>query len=127
MRTPVAAAAAVVAKQIIDRVEEKISSDSFWGGGFASGTDYVARDMVTKIHKGERITPAAFNPTRGERGGGDAELIAAIRSLQAKLVEALGSNGEDIRGVVKSSVKTLNLLDRLTQGGKQIPTKEVTV
>ena len=32
---------------------------------FDVGTDYVPHDMIAKIHKGERITPAKFNPANG--------------------------------------------------------------
>jgi len=32
---------------------------------FDVGTDYVPYDMVAKVHKGERITPAKFNPANG--------------------------------------------------------------
>jgi hypothetical protein len=120
MRTPVAAAAAVVAKQIIDRVEEKISSDSFWGGGFASGTDYVARDMVTKVHRGERITPAAFNPTRAERGGGsDLALLDQIKTL----TEEVTMLRAETRAVVKNTGKTAAQLDRAMPDGDALATR----
>lgn len=32
---------------------------------FDVGTDYVPQDMIAKIHKGERIVPAKFNPANG--------------------------------------------------------------
>lgn len=36
---------------------------------FAVGTDYVPQDMLAMIHKGEKITPAAFNSTNGDGAG----------------------------------------------------------
>ena len=38
------------------------------GGSFAVGTDYVPRDMIAKIHQGEKITPAAQNRPGGKSG-----------------------------------------------------------
>ena len=46
----------------------------FWGSaigaigglfGFAEGTDYVPRDMIAKVHQGEKIIPAGRNSTSG--------------------------------------------------------------
>lgn len=37
-------------------------------GGAATGSNYVERDMLTILHKGEAVIPAAYNPAAG--GGG---------------------------------------------------------
>lgn len=42
--------------------------------GFAAGTDYVPRDMLALVHRGERITPASEN--RGGRGPINVTVIA---------------------------------------------------
>ncbi len=47
-------------------------------GGMATGTNYVPRDMVALLHKGEAIVPARYNPAAGgagARGGGGGILL----------------------------------------------------
>lgn len=45
-----------------------------------TGTNYVPRDMLAVIHKGEAVVPAAYNPASS--GGSNAELVAEIRGLR---------------------------------------------
>ena len=46
---------------------------------FAVGTDYVPFDMVAQVHRGERITPAAYNRSDAT----NAELVEELRQLRA--------------------------------------------
>jgi hypothetical protein len=45
-----------------------------------TGTNYVPRDMLAVIHKGEAVVPAAYNPASG--GSSNAELVSEIRGLR---------------------------------------------
>ena len=92
----------------------------FAGAGipqFATGTDYVPRDMLAMIHEGERITPKAYNPAAG--GGDNAELIAEIRALREE-VRQLQQSGATTAAATK---KTAAMLDTATEGGRAMLTE----
>ena len=56
---------------------------------FDVGTNYVPKDMLAVVHKGEQIVPAAYNPMLNPGvGGGNAELVAEVRALR-EAVEVL--------------------------------------
>ena len=66
----------------------------FWGSaigwlgglmGFASGTDYVPRDMVAKIHQGEKIIPAGANRSSGISITSNPVINIDARSDQAQV------------------------------------------
>jgi hypothetical protein len=50
---------------------------------FDGGTDSVPKDMIAMIHKGEKITPAAFN--NGGSGGDNSEMVSALTTIQNEL------------------------------------------
>lgn len=50
---------------------------------FARGTNYVPRDMVAQIHRGEAIIPAPYNPANG--GQHNKELEAKLEAMLAEL------------------------------------------
>lgn len=63
-----------------------------WFAGLASfdvGTDYVPQDMIAKIHKGERIVPAAEN----RRGGGGSPIAIYYQAQPGESRKTAAQNG----------------------------------
>lgn len=63
---------------------------------FDVGTDYVPRDMIAKIHKGERIVPAAQNNRYGEY----SIVVNVVNSGGGSVAEAKRSGGTIAREVL---------------------------
>lgn len=47
-------------------------------GGLATGTNYVPRNMIVKVHQGEAIVPRQYNPAAGGRAAGGGGVVQSI-------------------------------------------------
>lgn len=86
---------------------------------FDVGTNYVPKDMLAVVHKGEQIVPAAYNPmlNPGMGGDGNAELAAAVNRLaeqNAVLTERLNAIESNTRPMAKMAQQ----IDTYTNGGQ---------
>ena len=71
---------------------------------FDVGTDYVPRDMVAQIHKGERIVPAANNRP-GALGGHSVSVVINMggSGSPAEVRRAGGAAAREVLGVLQSA------------------------
>lgn len=103
---------AALAKQVEDMRNKIISL-----GGipqFAVGTNFVPDDMLAKVHKGERIIPAADNSrlfdALNNSSNDDPELVLEVRSLR----EELSLLRAEARATATNTAKMTKQWDRAT-------------
>jgi hypothetical protein len=98
---------------------------------FDVGTDYVPYDMLALVHKGERITPEAFNPTAYERqvaaGGvvGGSTSNAEMLRVARQVVDLLGAIATQASLTKDASKSTAEVLTNAARGGQPLRTKVV--
>lgn len=82
---------------------------------FDVGTNYVPKDMLAVVHKGEQIVPAAFNPFANPGLGlGNTE---RLESLVASLIDKVSSLEAAASATAASAETTAGVLYRVTNNG----------
>jgi hypothetical protein len=86
---------------------------------FEQGTNYVPRDMVAQIHRGEAIVPARYNPANAARDNN--ELIEEVRALRAevKLMREQNNQGH-VLGAQATDRNTKCVKQSAQEGADQI-------
>ena len=70
---------------------------------FDVGTDYVPSDMLAKVHKGERITPARYNNQSDDK----QVFVDLLRSLEVKFSDM----ANDLSSIRSDSKRTANAVN----------------
>jgi hypothetical protein len=89
---------------------------------FAVGTNYIPQDMLARVHKGEAIVPAAFNPAAGGVGGSNMARLEALVERQGRQLEAMS---HELRAIATSTNKTYKSLDAVIHGEDSINTAPI--
>ena len=87
--------------------------------GFAVGTNYVPKDMIANIHKGEMIIPKRFNPATSGLQQDNSELVDELKALRAEVAMLRA----EARATAVNTSKTARILDDVTQGGDTLKTE----
>lgn len=113
-------------KQASSTLGQKMLGVTYDGKGslasFDVGTNYVPSDMTARIHKGERIIPAADNralmAALQSPSAGNAELVAELRAVKAELAEIK----QHTAGTQEYSRRIDGNINQVTEGGNAMRT-----
>jgi phage-related minor tail protein len=87
--------------------------------GMATGTNYVPRNMLALVHRGEAIVPAKFNPYAGGNSGGaggvtqifnvapgvsPAQMMAAVKQAQAEMLSDAARPGRRLNNAIAAGM-----------------------
>lgn len=86
---------------------------------FSVGTNYVPHDMEAKIHKGEMIVPAKYNPMTSGIGG-DAAMLAELQALRAEIAELKAQDRQIGVQLIKSTNKTADYFEQWDATGLKV-------
>lgn len=80
---------------------------------FDVGSDYIPKDMIARVHEGEKIIPAKYN------GKLEEALIQEVRNLRQEVSQLKAATN----GTEENTRKTKQMLEQVTLGNNYIMTK----
>ena len=86
---------------------------------FAVGTNFVPYDMDARVHKGEMIVPAAYNPATSGVGGGNTERLerlVEVLTAEVQRLQIIGATGN------RHAERTATVLDDSARGKQPLIT-----
>jgi hypothetical protein len=84
---------------------------------FAVGTNYVTRDQIAMIHKGEAIVPAAYNPAAGGSGSGQTNNVTVQVNMNGSDKTTANNQDASKLGALISNVVKATIIKEQRNGG----------